>query len=278
LINQDSKFYLPKLIKEQEPSYDPFWTKSFPSPPREAMMPGSKAICSLVANARKPPINGAPTWGAEVTLYEACIKGLSNAEPNVPVVTDTRDGAIVSVVARFSVIHGMQPNITINGRFQLHQTCCIKDDEHVNNPCQADDPQFGADADGTFTGTIASSQVDIRATVGVKNDNSGLNIDITSLAVSANETPANVTVTVDITSMDPGPDRNTWNQYAAEAFEAPSSLRTMVAGLNQAVNSPDTRATLSKKLTDAVNAIIKSPEGARRFTALTTNAGPTIEP
>jgi len=269
LIDPKSSYYLPKLIKSSEPPYDPFKVASFPSPPPESMFEGSQNICFQVGLTKTPPlIFGVASAGPLLKLTDVTVTGLSNATLAVPVVTDAPTSATITDSAAFGRISGMQPNIALAGSFTIDQACCLKDAKHQGHPCQTGDPQFTTSGNGTFTATIATSSVAGKATVSIDGATQKPKIVVNSLTYSAEETVANIVITVVIKSISDPVEQKAWSDFATEAFETTESLQALVTGVNHSLSDPGTLADLSRKLTDALNNIVGSSAGAQaRLTA-----------
>lgn len=243
LVNPAKDTFLPKLIvAAKNPTLEPFIPPAFPQPPAAPMLEGATVICSLTAPRKKDAL---PSANPDLKLSDVVFTGTSNLKPRVPVV----QGQDVTLVADFSTIAGYPPHLAINGRFDLRQQCCVVD---FGVPqCQPNSEKYVTTGSGTFSARIVRSTLTGMGRIDIVNKEPV--VTVSKFAFSAD--PTDVRVEVDIKTIPDPKQREQWNKYAAQAFNAPSTINAMLKGLNDVFAQPESLAAAGKKLTEIVKAI-----------------------
>jgi len=253
-IDPNSQAFLPTLVQgQQNPAYEPFAVTQWDPVNLTDASETAALVCSnestLTVNYMAPP-----DTPPAITFSDVVIQGISNVVPDPMTV----DSDTVTATARFSSYPSSvapQP-ITITGDFVLTQQCCPTEKFIVcSRPAQ---PFTGS---GTFTVSIVSSTV--TATVLLTGDDE-LVATVQSLQWSASQDPSNMTASVDITSIPPGPQRDQWNQYAQESFDSVDARSGLVANVQAALSAQSTLDSLGTLITGAIASLFTASQQGHR--------------
>jgi hypothetical protein len=146
LSDPNSNLYLPRIVLEQQPPYDPYaaggWDFGAIAPPEGTTL--ATSLCGAIGLAQPNPeiwiatpaaTSPAPDFPLPVlTLTEVTVIGLANAKltslvPNPPNSFNLQ-ATITFGLLSGTVTYGnnqsytLSPNIVVSGRFKMSQSCC----------------------------------------------------------------------------------------------------------------------------------------------------------
>jgi len=217
-----------------------------------------KSVCSGNSSAIGAPNNnptlvlgsGQPGGMLVTGGSNAYLATLSSPDPNVPF-------NIVATGSISSLPSPLPQNLVITGDFTFTQYCCCSLDNKTC--CTTPAPAVGT---GTFTATVngpCNIVVNFAITDLAPNV---LTIGVTSMTFTppmkaGTQTP-NITVTVDITDIPAGANRQSYNNMAEEAFNSPMALENVNQQINAVMNLPQQLTFIGNTLTSLIDGYLKA--------------------
>ncbi len=183
------------------------------------------------------------------------ISGFSNAVMS-SMTSEASDPYTIYAQVYFSTLPNYPSNTQLSGKFTFTEYCCCSDDQAtcITTPdAQTGSGTFTAIIDGSATGSITFKISDLAPGV--------LTIDVQSVVFSvplnADRNPA-ITITIDITSIPPNANSQTYNDAAMEAFNSPQALFNIVSQINAIMSQPTQLAAIGTILTQVVDGYLKN--------------------
>jgi len=248
---KSSQFFLPKLLGEQESTYDPYYVGNW----NIGLLPDNNdAVCSRGSNP------GSCIGNPTLDLSEVVIKGLYNLQPSdeKPVVTDTNVKASLNFCTLpMGTPYVTSQYITVTGRYLYTQLC---KDSNGNE-------QYTIHGTGSFTATIFTGKgigdLDI---IPDPNDNTKLKVVAKQISIevpptsdsklcTAEGAPKNSNICISV-KMDSGSDFNFLANQAAN-YKLLSTM--IVQNINNKLADPNALNDLGNMLTNQVNHIFSDP-------------------
>lgn len=248
---KSSEFFLPKLLGEQESTYDPYYVGNW----NIGELPDSNdAVCTRGNNA------GSCVGNPTLSLNEVVIKGLYNLQPGTekPIVNNTN----VKAALNFCTLPMGAPYVTsqyiaVTGRYLYAQLC-----KDIN-----DNDQYPIQGTGSFTATIFTGKgegdIDV---IPDPNDNTKLKVVVNRISIevpptsdtklcTAEGAPQNSNICISV-KMDSGSDFNFLANQAAN-YKLVSTM--IVKNINDKLADPSALNDLGNMLTKQVNHIFSDP-------------------
>ena len=263
LNDPNSSYYLPTFMKNN--GYDPYgpfnWNLS--SLTDQKLIDAAATICPTISIASTTPcgkdlyyISFPPPPYPSLELNNCQITGMSNCVSERPIAGGS-DGRQITIQMDFSTLTGGKypAQVTISGEFAFTQYCaCSADGTKVDGQAQ---PEVGR---GTFAGTIPSSNLIIHFAITQLATNV-LTLGVTSVAFNIpNDTDGGpkISISIDITSIPEGANRESYNNVAMEAFQAPGSRTQILQQINVAMNLPSILEKVGSVLTAELDGYLKA--------------------
>ena len=262
-------YYLPTWI--QTNGYDPFgkaeklyWSLSTNDP---AVIQTAGSICAQIYQNGDPcsepkafyiaAPGTAPALevGDDKDFGGLLISGFSNAYM-ASMTSQASDPYTIIAIARFNTLPNYPPNAVISGKFTLTEYCCCSNDQKVcttTPDAQKGTGTFIATVIGSATATITFRITDLSPgvlTIGVENVN--------IVPPMTNQGNPAVTITVDITSIPPNVNSQTYNNAATEALNSPQALNSILSQVNTIMNQSGQLSALGSILTQVIDGYLKS--------------------
>lgn len=287
MIDPNSQFYLPKLIKAQRnPTYEPYTlTREWTLPKDSKLLSAGCAICfatapedaglakpagvPLTEYAAQPGYCGAngsicpfpdylPSAPPALTLTDRShvdspgkvnfeIVGISNVLPSLPLVTD---GENIKGTATFSSVATWphSDGLRLTGNFILDQSCCMSDDGKTCTPGGKNWENHGF---GTFAALIKSSTVSATATAYF--DNSGaLQLTVHSLDFNLASDTTNLIISAEILSITDPKVRASWQQTLQPMLDSATTRTAIMDNIKDQLASESTKKDFEKAINDAL--------------------------
>jgi hypothetical protein len=265
LSNPNSNMYLPRLVLEQQPPYDPYVAGDWPfgsiQPPEGPVLASS--ICGAIGVAQQPsqiwiatPANNAPApeyplpW---LKLTNVTVVGLANVKL-ASLVADPPNSFNLKATIDFGLLSGtapdsnnqpypLSPNIVVSGSFILGQSCCPITPPNKTSCSGPSNDEIGT---GTFTTTIQGSIGSALFEVSFQSQAPELLVNVTNMQFTSG--PINTTVAIDKI-----PNQQIWDQQAQTAFNSSTTQALIVNQINQVLGGTSAQQTLSTVLQASMN-------------------------
>jgi hypothetical protein len=251
MIDPKSNDYLPKLVpKISDPSLAPYST---PGPWNLTNLSGSDMaasadqICIQATPPQYSPAVGMHAAMPNIALTKIVITGLTNVQPEKPVVTDPNsDAPKVSVALDFCTITGdptNPPQISITGNFHIVQNCCVP--TRGASSCAPGNPTYDTSGDGTFTATLARTGPATQ----LQMINHAILVTIDTVQPNISTDALTVAVLIDSGS----PHREVWEKLAEEALNNDSGKHQIIAAFAAQLTDASTLGSISAMITQQIN-------------------------
>jgi hypothetical protein len=262
LSDPSSPMYLPLLILEQTPPYDPYqagtWDFGAIAPPTGTTLANN--ICQPIGMNQNPPAiwiptpagNNPPNPVPSLLLTNVLVVGLANAKLT-SLVSNPPGSFNLMATINFGQLSGqvqgytLQPNIVVSGNFTLSQSCCPITPPN-NTACSGSSLQEVGT--GTFTVTLSGSSGTTALGVSFQGSYPELLVTVQSM------TFAQGTMTTSV-AIDNIPNQAIWSQQAGVAFNTPGTQQLIINQINQTLASPSSQASLGTVLQNAMNQYLK---------------------
>jgi hypothetical protein len=217
-----------------------------------------KSVCSGQSSGIGAPNNNPTLVLGSGQPGDMLVTGASNAylatlslpDPNLPF-------NIVGTGSISTLPSPLPQNLVITGDFTFTQWCCCSLDN--TTCCTTPAPVVGT---GTFTATV-NGPCQVMVNFSITDLAPGvLNIGVTSMTFTppmqaGTQTP-NITVTVDITGIPVGANRQSYNNMAEEAFNSPTALQNVNQQINAVMNAQEQLTFMGNLLTNLIDGYLKA--------------------
>jgi hypothetical protein len=183
------------------------------------------------------------------------VTGASNADMTA-MISDPNNPYNITASGAISTLPNLPQNVILTGQFTFTQYCCCSTD---NVTCQGPPvPEVGT---GTFTATMVGTptfQIYFQITNLAQNvlDIKVVGMTFTPPYQQGTQTP-NIQVTVNITSIPTGANRQSYNNMAMLAFNSPSALQNIAQQINVILGDPAQLSFFSTVLTGVIDGYLK---------------------
>lgn len=263
-----TSYYLPTWVTTN--GYDPYgatevmhWPVTLTDP---TVLQTAASICAQIGMNGEPCSDpdafyiGAPGNSPVLVvggdnLGDLLISGFSNAVMS-SMTSEASDPYTIYAQVYFSTLPNYPSNTQISGNFTFTEYCCCSDDQKtcITTPdAQTGSGTFTATINGSAIGSITFKITDLAPgvlTIGVQSV-------VFSVPLNADGNPA-ITITIDITSIPPNVNSQTYNDAAMEAFNSPQALFNIVTQMNAIMSQPTQLAAIGTILTQLVDGYLKN--------------------
>jgi hypothetical protein len=265
LSDPSSNMYLPRLVLEQQPPYDPYmaapWTFGSIQPPEGPVL--AKSICGAIGVAQQPsqiwiatPANNSPAPKYPLpylVLTNVQVVGLANVKL-ASLVADPPNSFNLKATINFGLLTGtapdhnnnpypLSPNIVVTGSFSLGQSCCQITPPNKTSCSGPSNDEVGT---GTFTTTIKGSSGSALFEISFQSQAPELLVNVTDMQFTSG--PISTTVVIDNI-----PNASVWDQQAQAAFNNSTTQALIVGQINQVLGGTSAQQTLSSVLQSSMN-------------------------
>jgi hypothetical protein len=264
-------YYLPTFV--QSSHYDPYgpfaWALGQLTDP--TLLDAASTICSsidIVACGTDPSFNyitaPIPPNYPTLSLAACYLGGMMNVVAERPM-AQPPDGRNISMKVDFGTLSSYPTAITIGGNFTFTNFCCCSTDPNQKICSGQPQAQVGL---GAFKATMPSTKTPSA------RGNAVINFSITALApgvlnmvvrsvqfnpplLADGKTPS-MDVTIDITSIPKGANRDSYNGVAQKAFGSAQAQQVIINQINTTMNEPGNLATISDILTKDIDGFLRA--------------------
>jgi len=270
MVNTEGNpYYLPTWIKNNH--YDPFgqgdtisWSVSIDDPSvvqlASSVCPTLDEVTTLCAGASSGI--GAPGTVPTLVLGRdspggMIVSGGSNAYV-ASLTADLGNPYLITGFGSISSLHNqnLPQNLTVSGDFKFTQYCCCSLDGKTCTTAPA--PVVGT---GTFNAKVnGSPQIRINFQI-TELAQDKLTISVTSMVftppMNPNTQAPDITVTVDITNIPEGANRQSYNNMAQAAFNSRPALDHVNQQINAVMNDPSQLSFIGGLLTQVIDGYLR---------------------